>query len=229
MKLPLERIPEMERHYGKYWWPEDGELNYQKISKNPFTNIVFTVLSQNTSSNNTRRAYLSLARSFSVDPFTLIRADPKKLSDALRPGGLQNVKARRLIALSKFVVKEFRGDLGGILGMPKERLRERLKDLPGVGDKTADVLLTSLFGHREYLVVDTHMFRIAERLGLVRENAPYQEVQGALKEFLPLESMPEEGQERAVGLLWLLAKHTCSALRPKCTECVLNNICKKRI
>jgi len=229
MKLPLELIPEMERRYGKYWWPEDSELNYQKISKNPFTNIVFTVLSQNTSSSNTRRAYLSLARSFSVDPFTLSRADPKKLSDALRPGGLQNVKTRRLIELSKFVVKEFGGDLGKILGMPKEELRERLKDLPGVGDKTADVLLTSLYGHREYLVVDTHMMRIAKRLGLVEENVPYQEIQRALKDFLPLESMPEEGRERVVGLFWLLAKHTCDARRPKCLECVLTEMCEKCI
>jgi endonuclease-3 len=229
MKLPLELIPEMERRYGKYWWPEDSELNYQKISKNPFTNIVFTVLSQNTSSSNTRRAYLSLARSFSVDPFTLSRADPKRLSDVLRPGGLQNVKARRLIELSKFVVREFGGDLSKILGMPKEKLRERLKDLPGVGDKTADVLLTSLYGHREHLVVDTHMMRIAKRLGLVGENAPYQEIQRVLKDFLPLELLPEERQERLTGLFWLLAKYTCDAKRPKCLECILNKMCEKRI
>lgn len=229
MRLPPELLPELESRYGRYWWREDGELNYQEISRNPFTNVVFTVLSQNTSSGNTRRAYLSLSRNFSVDPYTLSRADPERLSDALRPGGLQNVKARRLIELSKFVVEKLGGDLGRILDMPKERLRERLKDLPGVGDKTADVLLTSLFGHKEYLVVDTHMMRIAKRLGLAREKASYQEIQRALKDFLPLESLTEEEQERLSGLFWLMAKHTCDAKKPKCLDCPLSGICKKCI
>ncbi|MGC8937038.1 MAG: endonuclease III domain-containing protein [Candidatus Methanomethylicaceae archaeon] len=61
--------------------------------------------------------------------------------------------------------------------MPKERVRDELKKLNGVGDKTADVLMSSIFGQREYFVVDTHMMRIAKRLGIVDEGASYKEVQ----------------------------------------------------
>jgi endonuclease III len=73
------------------------------------------------------------------------------------------------------------------------------------------------------------MMRIAKRLGLVGENAPYQEIQRVLKDFLPLELLPEERQERLTGLFWLLAKYTCDAKRPKCLECILNKMCEKRI
>lgn len=70
--------------------------------------------------------------------------------------------------------------------MPQEKLREELKKLKGVGGKTADVLISSLFGQREFFVVDTHMMRFAKRPGLVGEGSTYDEIQRALKEFMPL-------------------------------------------
>jgi endonuclease-3 len=82
--------------------------------------------------------------------------------------------------------------------------------------------MSSLFGQKEYFVVDTHMRRIAKRLGLVDEKASYSEIQKALKEFLPL----EEDDERIWSLFWFLAKYTCNSRKPKCEECILNNICK---
>lgn len=94
----------------------------------------------------------------------------------------------------------------------------RLTELPGIGEKTADVLLASKYGYHEVFVIDTHMDRIAKRLGLVEENAKYAEIQEAVKKFLPK-------SERVGGLFWLLAKYTCRAQRPKCYECPLNNIC----
>jgi endonuclease-3 len=101
--------------------------------------------------------------------------------------------------------------------------------MPGVGDKTADVILSSIHGYRENLVIDTHMNRLAKRLGLVSKNSKYEEVQNSLKGFIPWDSIPIENWNRIVTLLWLLAKHTCKAKNPKCKECALARICDKRI
>ncbi|MCX8182337.1 MAG: hypothetical protein N3D12_04395 [Candidatus Methanomethyliaceae archaeon] len=222
MKFPKELIAELERKYSGYWWKDDEELNYDEIVADPFKNLIFTILSQNTSSNNTRRAYISLKKKYHIEPNVLSRADPKELSKAIRPGGLQNIKAERIIEVSRLIVENYGGDLGKILSLPKEKVREELKKLKGVGDKTADVLMSSIFGQREYFVVDTHMMRIARRLGIVDERASYEDVQKSLKEFLPL----DVGGDRLAGLFWLLAKYTCDAKKPKCLECILKDFCK---
>lgn len=221
MKFPKELIPELERRYSSYWWKDDEELHYSEVVADPFKNLIFTILSQNTSSNNTRKAYISLKKKYQINPQILSRVDPKDLSQVIRPGGLQNIKARRIIEVSRLIMENYGGDLRKILSLPKERVRDELKKLSGVGDKTADVLMSSIFGQKEYFVVDTHMMRIAKRLGIVDEGASYEEVQSSLKEFLPL----EEGGDRLAGLFWLLAKYTCDAKNPKCRECMLSNIC----
>ncbi len=196
---------------------------------NPFKNIIFTLLSQNTSSVNTHRAYLGLLREFEVTPKSLAEANEKEMSEAIRPGGLHKVKARRIKEIARYVLSEYSGDLSWVFKEPKEVAREKVVKLPGVGDKTADVLISSIHGHREALVVDTHMWRIAVRLGLVEKNANYKEIQEALTNFFPWKSIPKAKEERMVGLFWMLAKHTCVARRPKCENCILVGICDKNI
>jgi len=228
-RFPSSLIGKLERIYSRYWWSRDEESLFRKAMSDPFQNIIFTLLSQNTSSENTRRAYLGLIRKFEVAPQCLLEADARELSEAIRPGGLQRVKARRIKEIARYVLSEYDGDLSWVYSEPKEVVREKVMRLPGVGDKTADVLISSIHGHREALVVDTHMRRIAVRLGLVEENASYQEVQEALTHFFPWESIPKRREERIVGLFWMLAKHTCTARRPKCEGCMLAGICDKRI
>jgi endonuclease-3 len=222
VKFPKELIPELEERYSRYWWKDDEELDYNDIVADPFKNLIFTILSQNTSSSNTRRAYVSLKRKYQINPAVLSRADPKELSQVIRTGGLQNIKAERIVQVSRLIMENYGGDLRKVLSFPKEKVREELKKLKGVGDKTADVLLSSIFGQREYFVVDTHMMRIAKRLGIVDEGASYEEVQSALKDFLPL----DVGGDRLAGLFWLLAKYTCDAKKPKCQECLLKGFCR---
>jgi endonuclease-3 len=222
VKFPKELIPELEERYSRYWWKDDEELDYDDIVADPFKNLIFTILSQNTSSSNTRRAYVSLKRKYQINPAVLSRADPKELSQVIRTGGLQNIKAERIVQVSRLIMENYGGDLRKVLSFPKEKVREELKKLKGVGDKTADVLLSSIFGQREYFVVDTHMMRIAKRLGIVDEGASYEEVQSALKDFLPL----DVGGDRLAGLFWLLAKYTCDAKKPKCQECLLKGLCR---
>jgi endonuclease-3 len=208
-------IPVLEERYGKYWWPVEYP---EDVHSDPFKNLIITVLSQNTSEVNCVRAYRGLMAKFEVKPEVLANADLNEIKNSIRSGGLYNVKSKRIKELSKVVLEKFNGDLAPVLALPKEEAKKTFMELPGIGDKTADVLLASRHGYHEVFVVDTHMDRIAKRLGLVKENARYSEIQEAIKRFIPKD-------ERTGGLFWLLAKYTCRAQRPKCHECLLSNIC----
>jgi len=214
--LTQELIDVMEGKYGKFWWPVGM---YPDLSREPFKSLVLTVLSQNTSEVNCIRAYKGLVARFEVTPVSLAKADLDELKESIRSGGLYNVKAKRIKDLAKAVIEKFGGDVASILNLPKEKARERLMELPGIGPKTADVLLTDRYSYREVLPIDTHYDRIAKRLGLVKSDAGYDEVQRALLGFVP------RGNERASGLLWFLAKYTCRAQNPKCYECPIVGLC----
>ncbi len=216
-RLELKLIPKLEEKYGPKWWP----VEYPKeSSRDPFKNLIITVLSQNTSETNCLRAYNGLAASFKIQPEVLANANEVEIRKAIKSGGLYNIKAKRIKELSKLVLQKFGGDLASVLSLSKNKAREKLMELPGIGPKTADVLLARRHGYSQVFVVDTHMDRIAKRLGLVGPDAKYEEIQIALQKFLPWEK-----GERIGGLLWLLAKYTCRAQNPKCYECLLVNIC----
>lgn len=217
--LDSKLIDVLEERYGPLWWPED--FYPEDMQSDPFKHIVVTVLSQNTSETNCIRAYKGLVAKFEITPKTLAYADEGEIREAIRSGGLYNVKAKRIKELSKAVLERFHGDLASILSLPKEEAKEKLMELPGIGNKTADVLLTDRYSYREVIPVDTHMDRIAKRLGLVKANAKYEETQKALINF-----MPKERRDRVAGLVWLLAKYTCRAQNPKCYECPIIQICE---
>ena len=215
--LSPKLIPVLEEKYGPKWWP----VQYpEEVSKDPFKNLIITVLSQNTSEANCVRAYKGLAAKFEVKPDVLAHAKEADIREAIRSGGLYNVKAKRIKELSRAVLEKFRGDLASILALPKKEAREKFMELPGIGPKTADVLLANRHGYSQVFVVDTHMDRIAKRLGLVKSDAKYEEIQEALKKFIPWDK-----GERVGGLFWLLAKYTCKAQNPKCKECPIMETC----
>jgi len=215
--LDPKYIPILEERYGPYWWPVEYP---EEVSTDPFKNLIITVLSQNTSEINCVRAYKGLTARFEVKPEVLARAKTEEIKEAIRRGGLYNVKSQRIKELSQAVLERFGGDISSVLALPKEEARKRLMELPGVGKKTADVLLAQRHSYAEVTVVDTHMERIAKRLGLVRPDAKYEEIQKALKKFIPWEK-----GERTGGLLWLLAKYTCRAQNPKCRGCSIVELC----
>ncbi len=167
--------------------------------------MIITVLSQNTSEVNCVRAYRGLATKFEVKPEVLAKADATEIKESIRSGGLHNLKTKRIKELSKVVLEKFNGDLTPILSLPKEEAKRKLTELPGIGEKTADVLLASRHGYHEVFVVDTHMNRIAKRPGLAKQDAKYVEIQEAIKRFIP-----KDKDERIGGLFWLLAKYTCA-------------------
>ena len=216
-KLESKLIPALEEKYGPKWWPVEYP---EETSRDPFKNLIITVLSQNTSEANCLRAYNGLASRFRIQPEVLAGANEADVREAIRSGGLYNIKAKRIKELSKLVLEKFGGDLAPILALSKDEARAKFMELPGIGPKTADVLLARRHGYSQVFVVDTHMDRIAKRLGLVGPDAKYEEIQVALQNFLPWDR-----GERVGGLLWLLAKYTCRAQNPKCSECLLIDIC----
>lgn len=223
--LTEEMINELQK-YKKYWWKEDEETEYKEIKKEPFHLLIFTVLSQNTSSQNTRKAYIGLKKKFQISPHELMEADEKVLSEAIKAGGLHKIKARRIIDISKYIVENWNGKLDWLFKKSKEEARKELLKLPGIGNKTADVIISSIHGYKEAFVVDTHMRRIAIRMGLVDENAEYEEIQKKLSNIFPWKKIKGR-EEEILGLFWLLAKYTCNAIKPRCKECVLASICNR--
>jgi len=225
MQIPLEVIDKLEDKYGGYWWSREEEEEFNRIFNNPFKSLVFTILSQNTSSINTYRAYRSLSLKLPIDPKSLANTSEEEIAEAIKVGGLHRVKARRIRKASKYIVEKLDGSLDEVLKLPIEMARKTLKQIPGVGDKTADVVLSSIHSPREVVAIDTHMNRLAKRLGIASKSAGYGEVQSALISFIPWSMIPSWRWSRVVGLLWLLAKHTCKAGKPKCSECILSSIC----
>jgi len=215
--LDPKYTPILEEKYGPYWWPVEYP---EETSKDPFKNLIITVLSQNTSEINCVRAYRGLAAKFEVKPEVLAKAKIEEIKTSIKSGGLYNVKSKRIKELSQAVLEKFGGDISPVLNLPKEEARKKLMELPGIGEKTADVLLAHRHSYAEVMVVDTHMDRITKRLGLVKPNAKYEDIQKALKTFIPWEK-----GERTGGLLWLLAKYTCRAQNPKCQECPIIKVC----
>jgi len=215
--LDPKLIPLLEEKYGPKWWPVEYP---EEVSKDPFKKLIITVLSQNTSEANCVRAYKGLSSKFEVKSQVLAKAKEAEIKEAIRSGGLYNIKAKRIKEVSKVVLEKFHGNLTSILALPKAEAREKFMELPGIGPKTADVLLTTRHGYSQVFVVDTHMDRIAKRLGLVKPDAKYKAIQEALQNFIPWDK-----GERVGGLFWLLAKYTCRAQNPKCYECPIIEIC----
>jgi endonuclease-3 len=204
------------QQFRKYWWDSQREEEFREVEADPFKLLVFTILSQNTSSENTWRAWTSLRSKFNVSTESLAGANPEKLAETIKSGGLPRVKARRIIEASRYLLNN------GIklVDLIDKGAKQELLKIPGVGHKTADVLLSSKHGQSEHFIVDTHMERVAKRLGLVDEKAGYDEIQKALVRFL------DHPDDEIATLFWFFARHMCTARNPRCWECMLKKDCK---
>ena len=193
-------------------------------SGDAFHLLVATILSQNTNWRNVERALNNLEAHISVTPEALLELGPKVLEQLIRPAGLHRVKAVKLVEASRFIKERLQGGLDDALKLPLEDARRILMEIPGVGPKTADVLLAFAAG-RGVLPVDTHIDRVSKRLGLVRKGAGYEEVKARLEALIP-------ASERRWMHLALIefGREVCRALRPRCRECPVNRLCpSKRI
>lgn len=185
----------------------------------PLGELVFTVLSQNTSDVNRDRAWASLRRAYPSWKQALA-APTASLARAIAVGGLSNVKAPRIQAILREVLeREGRLSLKRLERLPDDEVVAYLRTLPGIGPKTAACVLAFSLG-RERLPVDTHVHRVATRLGLSAPRANTEQAQASLEAVVP-------GPLRVEAHVAIIAhgRTTCRAQRPLCESCVVFDLC----
>jgi endonuclease III len=177
--------------------------------------LVLTILSQNTSDLNCERAYARMRDRFPT--WAEVRDAPEaELVDALRPGGLAVQKAPRIQAVLRGLDDL---DLDWLRDIPSEKAMDWLVALPGVGPKTASCVLLFSLG-APVMPVDTHIHRIAARVGLIPAGTGADAAHAILTAMTPPRRMLE-----AHLLLIQHGRTTCTARRPRCEECVLLDLC----
>ena len=186
---------------------------------NPLAELVQTILSQNTSDANSRPAYNALTAQF-TDWEDILEADIDTIAAPISRGGLGKIKAQR-IQQSLQQVQQIRGklDLSFLDSLPLTEARNWLTQLPGVGNKTANCVLLFALG-KPALPVDTHIFRISKRLGLLLKNATLEEAHQILEKMV---SAPDVYEFHV--LMIEHGRHTCAARHPRCTSCILFTEC----
>ena len=184
----------------------------------PIDELVLTVLSQNTNDRNRDVAYWRLRERFEDWPAAR-DAPEEEVEEAIRPGGISHVKARRIQAILRALGDD---DLGWLETAPLDEARAYLTSLPGVGRKTAACVLLFSYG-RPDVPVDTHVFRVGQRLGLFRPGASLDEAHDELLRVTD----PEDAYELHVSLI-RHGRRTCVARSPRCGECPLRRMCPYR-
>jgi endonuclease-3 len=182
--------------------------------------LILTVLSQNTSDVNSDRANAAMRGRFPTWE-ALAQADPTELAAAIRPGGLANIKAPRILAILEEIERRQGGslDLSWMRGARSEEVAGYLTSLPGVGPKTAACVLAFSLG-RPALPVDTHVHRVARRLGFFDERTNAAKAHLVMEELVP----PRLRVRLHVGMI-RLGRTICRAGRPVCGICPLQDLC----
>lgn len=186
----------------------------------PLDELVLTILSQNTSDTNSGRAFESLRAAFG-DWEAVAEAAVEDVVDAIRPGGLANTKAPRIQAVLREIASREGDaiDLGWMREAPDARVADYLGSLPGVGPKTVACVLAFSLG-RDVIPVDTHVLRVATRLGLLPPKTTAEAAHRILAEEIPA------GERVELHMAFIrLGRETCRARRPLCAECVLADLC----
>ena len=181
--------------------------------------LVYTILSQHTSDVNSERAFANLMSEFG-DFDSVADADEKEIEITIRSGGLSKSKAPRI----KKVLNEIRAEVGSfdlsfLSEMPMQNAKEWLIKFNGIGPKTAAIILCFSF-QMPAMPVDTHIFRVSKRLGLIGKKITAEKAHDLLERVVP--------SAEVFQFHMFLIRHgrdTCKARRPSCDVCVLSHIC----
>ncbi len=200
----------LEGAYGRKVW---------KQGEDPLSQLIKTILSQNTSDINSLRAYDSLRERFPTWQ-EVHRAETEEVTDAIRSGGLAQIKAHRIKELLAQICSEHPDcDLSFLAEWCTDRIKAYLSRFTGVGSKTiACVLLFAL--HRPVLPVDTHILRVSKRLGLIPAETTAEKAHQLLQSVVP--------PELVYSLHLNLIEHgraVCAARNPTCMRCPLHGLC----
>ena len=188
------------------------EPKSELVAPNPFCLLVSVALSAQTTDKAVNKATADLYK-IADTPQKMIELGEKNLIGFIKSIGLYRVKAKHVIEMSKMLCEKFGGKVPGT--------REELESLPGVGRKTANVILNVVF-KKPTMPVDTHLLRICPKIGLACGTTPL-EVEKSL-----VERIPEKFMQHAHHWLILHGRYVCTARNPKCDECVINDICLGR-
>ncbi|WP_074017967.1 endonuclease III [Kallipyga gabonensis] len=180
------------------------------MARNPFESLVATILSAQTTDRQVNKVTPALFAAY-PDPLALSRADEEEVMDYIRSIGFFRTKARNIIRTSQKLVEEFGGKVPNTM--------EELMTLPGVGRKTANVVLANSFGQPS-MPVDTHVFRVSNRLGLSRSENP-EECEQDLRKLLE----PEYWNYFHLSIIQH-GRDICSARSPRCEICFLKDHCR---
>jgi len=179
--------------------------------ENHFKVLVGAVLSHRTRDENTDRAYSQLFSRYRTAE-ELAGAGLRDIQRLIKPVGFYKQKARRIKEIARIIVEKYGGKV------PESR--EELMRLPGVGPKSADIVLSAAFGRPE-VAVDTHVETVAKRLGLAGEKAGYEEVKASITSLAPREALPH------INMLFVkFGREICRRPRPKCGICPVKEYCR---
>lgn len=185
-----------------------GELNHV----NPFTLVVAVALSAQATDVGVNKATKALFE-IADTPEKMVALGEGKIRDYIKTIGLYRNKAKNVFALSKMLISDF--------GSVVPQSRDELIKLPGVGRKTANVVVSMAFG-QPTIAVDTHILRIGNRIGMAPAKTP-DDVEAILEK-----AIPEEFLYHAHHWLILHGRYTCKARKPECDACIIADICKSK-
>jgi endonuclease III len=188
------------------------EPRTELLYKSPFELLVSVILSAQATDKSVNKATAELFPAAN-SPAAILALGIKGLSKYIKSIGLYNAKAKNIIAMCRLLLERHDGEV--------PMTREGLEELPGVGRKTASVVLNTAFGQAT-IAVDTHIFRVANRTGLA-PGKTVREVEDKLLKFVP-----EEFRLDAHHWLILHGRYVCKARRPECPTCIIADLCEYR-
>ncbi len=192
----------MEEHYGG----AESALDYH----DPFTLLIAVMLSAQTTDAGVNRVTPELFRKW-PDPFAMAQASPQEVGSVIRSIGFWRAKAEHCVEAAQIIVADYGGEVPHTM--------KELTSLPGVGRKTANIILNKAFHTCEGIAVDTHVYRIATRLGFTKAPTPLAAEQDLL-DLIPQELWSPVNEQ------WIhFGREICTSQRPKCGECWLADIC----
>lgn len=189
---------------------EHSDAEITLTFKNPLELLISTILSAQCTDKRVNIVTKTLFKKYET-PEDYAKADIKELEQDIRSTGFYHNKARHIKKCCQMLIEKF--------GSQVPRTMEELLELPGVARKTANIVLSNVFGIVEGIAVDTHVRRLSERLGLT-QNKNQDKVEQDLMKIVP-----KEMWMRFSDLLIFHGRRICMAKKPKCGECVLNKIC----
>lgn len=192
------------------WHSQDPEPKTELNFVNNYTLLVAVVMSAQSTDVGVNKATKELFK-IADTPQKMVDLGETKLKKHISTIGLYNAKAKNVIKLSQLLIENHNGEV------PQDF--EALQKLPGVGRKTANVVLNCAFG-QPTIAVDTHVFRLANRIGLVKQKTPDK------TEIALLKKVPKKWQTHAHHWLILHGRYVCIARKPKCDICQISKYCK---